>query len=150
MKTTARTLTLAINGLSALMAAVMPATASYYCGQLVDEVQSKLNQLNKAKEKAFKDAGCTLVSTMKAKEQQTVDGVTTEVEVEKPCPQYWHHDDPAVMEAVNKQLEDLMDTEVTVIAARLDLAMFADVKLPGNTFVHLLWAIKKPDEPKAA
>ena len=114
----------------------LPAKASYSVSKLADACQAESQTFDKARQKLFSDAGCTIKVTKISVVDE--DGKPKEIERSE-----WVHDDPAAFDAVKEQAMQLETMEVEINALLLDIDQFGSAELPGNAFTGLDWAVKK-------
>jgi hypothetical protein len=126
MKTTAAALQFAAPALGELMSIKLPAKFAYAVSKLAHAVDAELKQIAEAREKIFKDAGCTVVT-------ETVD----EKEINR-----WDHEDKEVLEKAAKEAFELNDVEVELNVLPLDLDQLGDRDVEPRIFYPLDFAIK--------
>lgn len=130
MKATLKQINEGSGALNLLMGAKLPVKAAYAVSKLAKLCQNEMEHFGKQREKHFEDAGCKIEVTGKDKE-----GNETK--------EYVHPDGKEKIDAVVKEVEEMMDAEVEISALPLDLEQFKDVELPGAAFFGLDWAMKK-------
>jgi hypothetical protein len=129
IKTTLKQMMESNGALSLLLNAKLPVKASYSVSKLAKACANELTDYDKKRTKMFEDAGCVL----------TVVGKNDDDSEKK---EYKHPDGQEKVDAVVKEIEDLIDVEVEINALPLDLDQFKDAEVSGSAFYGLDWAMK--------
>lgn len=116
--------------LGLLLGAKLPVKASYAVSKLAKACSSELEDYNKKRTQLFQDAGCVLTTT-----GENPDGT--------PKQEYTHTDGKEKIDAVVKEIEDLIDAEVEINALALDIDQFGSADVQGAAFFGLDWAMKQ-------
>lgn len=115
-------------GLEPLMAAKLPVKAKYAVGKLAHACDMAIREFQAASARICRDRGCTIEK----------DGDRSR----------FVHDDPEVLDAAQREVDELRQCETGLNALPLDLEQFKDADIEGPAFYGLEWAMKITEADK--